>query len=127
MAATARIVILIPLGLIVMFLCHMGIMMLLRTENGPDPTVPAFWLTYPVLYPLLTALWTRFVGGGPVWNALAACAAPVVYWILILSLTPNQLAGGVHLTDSTGMIVVLPVTIVLSILIARVVKPRAVA
>jgi hypothetical protein len=119
MSSIARIIILIPLGLINMFLCHMGIMYLLKSENGPDPTVPAFWLTYPVLYPILAAVWTRIAGGNAIWNALAACLAPVVYWALILSLTPNQLAGGVHLMDSTGMVVVLPLTVILSIVVAR--------
>jgi hypothetical protein len=101
----------ITLGFAGMLISH--VLILLGFASGIS--FPLYFFAYPIVYSIIVFLLTR---RNPEWwfsNVIGICLIPFLYWFILLS-TEGKLhwTDAINITDSSGMLLILPVTFLIS-------------
>jgi hypothetical protein len=98
-----------------MFICHIFILL----GFGSGVQFPIYIFTYPVVYPLIAIILTRLNPRLWLTNAILANALPFIYWYLLLwSDGKMNIQGALNLRESSGMLLIMPVTLGLACITA---------
>lgn len=105
----------ILLGFVGMFMAHIIILM----GFGFGIKFLLYVVAYPVVYTLLAFLLTR---SNPQWwlsNSICILLIPLLYWyLLLLNSGKHPLTVDIIFTDSSGMLLILPLTFALAVFIS---------
>lgn len=106
----------LPLGLGFggMFICHFGLFLCFQAGVG----FIAYVIVYPVVYPLLAVILTVSRPGFWLSNAIFLCAVPLTYWYFVLARDAQLDLRSPNLYDSSGMSIVMLLTLGLTTLSA---------
>ncbi|MFI5252815.1 MAG: hypothetical protein ACHQQQ_10330 [Bacteroidota bacterium] len=105
---------LILIGFCGMLVTHFVILLLLGFGDTASAHVPYYSLSYPVVYGVLGFILSRRQSDYGVFNALALCAIPCLYWIGIILHDKVFPIDHVSIYDSSGMLLVMPMTVAIS-------------
>ena len=113
----SRIFILIFIGFCGILVCHFFILLLLGSGDASGKQVPLYAFTYPVIYGLFAFVLSRRNNKNGIVNALALCAVPTIYWFGLLLNDGKLSLTDISFYNSTGMILIIPMTIAVAIMI----------
>ena len=107
----------LSLGLVGMFICHYGLF--LCYQVGVPFT--AYLIVYPIVYPAMTAILT--ISASRLWltNAIFLSVIPFLYWYSLLWSDGKLNPDSFSLFESSGMSVVILLTLGLSALVGFVI------
>jgi hypothetical protein len=109
------------LGLLGMFTCHIFILF----GFGLGIQHPIYWATYPIIYPMLVVLLLRKNPQMWLTDAIFLNAFPLLYWyILLWSDGKFTLEAALEWKSSSGMLVIMIVTIGLTVAVGFIASQR---
>lgn len=116
-----RYVLPVGLGLLGMFTCHIFVLVGFGLGIG----YPVYWLTYPIIYPLLEASLLRKNSRLWLTDAISLNAFPLLYWyILLWNDGKFSLEGALAWKSSSGMLLIMIVTIGLTVAVGFILSQR---
>ena len=104
-----------------MFICHIFVLVGFGLGIG----YPAYWATYPIIYPLLVAVLMRKNSRLWLTDAIFLNALPLLYWyILLWSDGKFSLDAALEWQSSSGMLLIMMVTIGLTVAVGFILSQR---
>lgn len=104
-----------------MFICHFFVLV----GFGLGSRYPLYWATYPIIYPSLVAALLRKNSRLWLTDAIFLNACPLHYWyILVWSDGKFTLQAALEWTSSSGMLLIMIVTIGLTVAVGFILAQR---